>query len=447
MIDRPSISHKPTSVLSRADDCKDRRTRGFSYSLPAPAFCAAFLRNGFLLTGLLLTGICCSRTLAADPDSWLGFRGDGTSAAANGPTQLEIGETGNLAWERKMPGKSVAGPIVVGDRVISTSSGGQEGEQLFVTAVRLSDGEPLWEQSFRATGRPFCHPTSANAAPSPISDGDRVFAFFSSNDLICLSVDGDLLWYRGLGFDYPKAGNDIGMASSPVLADGVVIAQVEAQGDSFAIGIDAESGQTLWRIDRPRRANWSSPVSVMRPDGATEVVMQCGRSILSLDPRSGREKWSIEEGRATISSATPAGGLLLIPGNDMLALDVGKSATAPDIAWRKNRVVPNNASPVVGGDRFYSLKGSVLIAASIETGDLLWQKRLSGLGGTWATPVFADGKIYVFDQAGAGLVVQDGGDSAEIVSEVQLGQGVLASPALSQGRLIIRTTNSLFCFQ
>ncbi len=388
-----------------------------------------------------------SPTEAAEPSGWLGFRGDGTSAAASGPAHLQIGEGGNLAWKRSMPGKSVSGPIVVGDRVISTSSAGQEGEQLFITAVRLSDGELLWEQSFRATGRPFCHPTSANAAPSPVSDGERIFAFFSSNDLICLSVDGDLLWYRGLGYDYPKAGNDIGMASSPVVAEGAVIVQIEGQGDSFAIGVDAATGKNLWRMNRPRSANWSSPVAVMRPDGSTEVVMQCGRSIVAVDPRSGREKWVIDEGRDTISSATPAGDLLLLPGDDMMALDVGQSATAPDVAWRKDRVAPSNASAVVSGDRFYSLKNSVLIAASLEDGDVFWQQRLSGLGGTWATPVFANGRIYVFDQSGVGQVIEDQGDSAEKISEVEIGEGVLASPAIAQGRLIVRSVNGLYCFE
>ena len=407
-----------------------------------------FLRRSALtLVALASVFLLASAGSAADPSGWYGFRGDGTGAGIDGPDKLVLGDRGNLAWKRPMPGKSVASPIIVGDRVISTSSGGQEGEKLFVTAVRLSDGELLWEQSFRATGRPFCHPTSANAAPSPVSDGERIFAFYSSNDLICLSLDGELIWYRGLGYDYPKAGNDIGMASSPIVTQGAVIAQIEAQGDSFAIGIDAETGENLWRMDRPRQSNWSSPVAVMRPDESTEVVMQCGQSIVAVDPRSGNEKWSIQEGRDTISSATPAGGLLLIPGDDMMALDVGQSATAPEVAWRKNRVVPSNASAVVAGDRFYSLKGSVLIAASIEDGDVLWQERLSGLGGTWATPVYADRKIYVFDQSGNGMVIEDRGDFAETISEVEIGEGVLASPAIAQGRLVVRSNDSLFCFE
>jgi outer membrane protein assembly factor BamB len=93
------------------------------------------------------------------------------------------------------------------------------------------------------------------------------------------------------------------------------------------------------------------------------------------------------------------------------------------------------------------LKGSVLIAASIEDGDVLWQERLSGLGGTWATPVYANRKIYVFDQAGNGLVIEDQGDAAETISEVEIGEGVLASPAIAQGRLVVRSNDSLLCFE
>lgn len=383
---------------------------------------------------------------AAEPDSWLGFRGDGSSEASSGPAQLANGDDGNLAWKLKMPGRSVASPIVVGDLVVTTGSGGQDGEQLFVSGVDLSSGELLWEQRFRATGRPFSHPSSANAAPSPVSDGKRIFAFFSSNDLACLSLDGELLWYRGLGYDYPQAGNDIGMASSPTIADGAVIVQVEAQGDSFAAGIDCETGQNLWRIDRPRQSNWTSPVVISRPDDSSEVVLQSGQDIVAVDPRSGNVKWRIEESRARTESPTPAGELLLLPGDDLLALNVGESASRPQTAWRNNQLSPRNASTAATGDRLYSLKGSVLVCAEIESGDVIWKQRLSGLGNTWATPVVAAGKIYVFDQSGTGLVIEDQGDSASTSSEVSLDDSVLASPAVASGRLVVRGTGTLYCF-
>jgi outer membrane protein assembly factor BamB len=384
---------------------------------------------------------------AAEPSGWLGFRGDGTSAGADAPATLSIGDDGNLAWQREMPGESVAGPIIIGDLIVTTSSAGQDGEAIFVSGIDLATGETRWQQSFRATGRPYCHPTSANAAPTSVSDGERIYSFFSSNDLVCLSLDGELIWYRGLGYDYPQAGNDIGMASSPTLIAGVLVVQVEAQGDSFAAGIDAKTGKNLWRIKRPTSSNWSSPVAIDRPDGSTEVVLSGRESVVAVDPRTGAEKWRFDEGRGAVPSATPAGRLLLLPGDDLLAVNTGDSATMPEVTWRSNKVAPRNASVIVRGDRLYALKGSVLVAASLSDGEVAWQERLSGLGGTWSTPVVAGDRIYLFDQSGHGLVVQDLGESAETVSEVELEESVMASPAIAGKRLIVRGKRTLFCFE
>ncbi len=393
-------------------------------------------------------------SLAADPtdqaksNRWLGFRGDSTSTSASkAPERLAIGDDGNLAWQLAMPGRSVAGPIVIGDLVVTTGSSGQYGEVLHISGVDLASGQLRWEQTFRATGRPFCHPTSANAAPTPASDGQRIFAFFSSNDLVCLSLDGDLLWYRGLGRDYPQAGNDIGMASSPVIADGAVIVQVEAQGDSFAIGVDAKNGQNLWRIDRPKNSNWSSPIAIVRPDERTEVILQSSDNVIAVDPRTGRTFWDTAEGGSSVPSPTATKDILLLPGDELTALNIGASASMPEVIWRNNKLAPKNASVVATDQRVYALKGSVLVAGNIADGEVIWQQRLSGLGGTWATPVFANGKLYVFDQQGIGLVVEDQGQQAETLSELELGEAVLASPAIADGRLIVRGDRTLYCFQ
>ena len=378
---------------------------------------------------------------------WLGFRGDGTSSGQTAPAELRLGDDGNLAWRIPMPGRSVAGPIVIGDLVVSTSSSGQNGEIIHVSGFNLAHGAPKWEQTFRATGRPYCHPTSANAAPTPTSDGNRIFAFFSSNDLVCLSADGELLWYRGLGYDYPKAGNDIGMASSPLVIDGAVIVQVEAQGDSFAAAIDAETGKKPWRIDRPKRSNWSSPLAIQRGDGSHELILQSRKGVIAVKPRTGQECWRTDEGGSAVASPTAAAGKLLLPGNELVALDIVGSGARPVFAWRSNKLAPRNASVVTSGNRLYSLKGSVLLSAAIADGKLFWQKRLSGLGGTWATPVIADRRLYVFDQGGIGLVVEDRGNKAEIISKVDLGEAVLASAAVAAGRLIVRGERTLFCFK
>ena len=407
-----------------------------------------------MIAACLICSLIADTTTGAEPadssvsKNWLGFRGDGTSRAASpAPKKLEFGEGGNLAWKLKMPGRSVAGPIVIGDLVVTTSSSGQDGEVLHISGVNLQTGNLEWEQTFRATGRPFCHPTSANAAPSPTSDGERIFAFFSSNDLVCLSLSGELLWYRGLGYDYPKAGNDVGMASSPVVVDGAVIVKVEAQGDSFAAAIDAETGENLWRIKRPQMSNWASPLVIRRPDDRNEVVIQSRQGVIAVDPRSGKTQWSTDEGGSAIPSPTSAEGLLILPSDEVIALKVGASASAPEVAWRNNKLSPRNASVVASDKRLYSLKGSVLVAANLQDGEQIWQKRLKGLGSSWATPVLSENRLYIFDQTGKGLVLEDQGEDAETIHEIELGEGVLGSPAIADGRLVIRAANTLFCFQ
>lgn len=405
-------------------------------------------------TACLIWTTLASMSTAADPastvgsKSWLGFRGDGTSRGNTAaPAKLALGDNGNLAWKLEMPGRSVAGPIVIGDLVVTTSSSGQDGEVLHVSGVNLKTGKLEWEQTFRATGRPFCHPTSANAAPSPASDGQRIFAFFSSNDLACLSLSGELLWYRGLGYDYPKAGNDVGMASSPVVVDGAVIVKVEAQGDSFAAAIDAETGENLWRLARPQMSNWASPLVIRRPDDRNEVVIQSRQGVIAVDPRSGKTQWSTEEGGSAIPSPTATAGLLILPSDEVIALKVGASASTPEVAWRNNKLTPRNASVVASDKRLYSLKGSVLVAANLEDGEQIWQKRLKGLGSAWATPVLSENRLYIFDQTGKGLVVEDQGEDAETLHEIELGEAVLGSPAIADGRLVIRAANTLFCFE
>ena len=117
------------------------------------------------------------------------------------------------------------------------------------------------------------------------------------------------------------------------------------------------------------------------------------------------------------------------------------------INCQNNKLTPRNASVVVLRNRIYALKGSVLVAGNLDNGEIAWQQRLSGLGGTWATPVIAGGRLYVFDQTGKGLVVEDQGEGAETVDEVELGQPVLASPAIGGGRLVVRGKRTLFCFK
>ncbi|MFM7517393.1 MAG: PQQ-binding-like beta-propeller repeat protein, partial [Pirellula sp.] len=196
-----------------------------------------------LSTGLLLSG-------QVHAEDWPQFRGPyvgGASNKASLPDKFD-GESGaNIAWKVSIPGRSVGGAIVVGDQVITTTSDGLEQRRIRLLSYDATSGKPRWEQQLVARGRPYCHPTSANAAPTPASDGKHVIAFFSSNDIACTDLQGNLLWYRSLASDFPKAGNDVGMSASPTIVEGVVVVQVDCQGDSFALGMNVSDGTTVWK--------------------------------------------------------------------------------------------------------------------------------------------------------------------------------------------------------
>ena len=147
---------------------------------------------------------------------WLQFRGSQSTGVAP-DADLPLNWSENVAWKSPLPGRGPSSPIVVGGRVFVTCSSGAKQDKLHLLAFDAEGGHQEWERQLWATGRTFTHPSSAVAANTPASDGERIFAFYSSNDLACYDLDGNLLWFRGLGHDYPKAGNDIGMSSSPVV--------------------------------------------------------------------------------------------------------------------------------------------------------------------------------------------------------------------------------------
>jgi outer membrane protein assembly factor BamB len=386
--------------------------------------------------------IVVSEVSAAD---WLQFRGSdnrSVAASANVPTQFSADK--NIAWKSPLVGKGVSGPIVVGNKVFVTASSGPVVQnRLHVLCFDATSGKQLWHRQFWATGRCFHHPTSANAAPTPASDGQRVFAFYSSNDLICLDLDGNLQWYRGLGLDYPKAGNDVGMASSPVAAGGAVVVQSESQGDSFAAGFDVLTGETLWRENRKPGANWASPSLLRDKEGKEAVLLQSSNVLTAHEPRSGKQVWKYDAGCSIIPSATAVNDRVYLPANGLSVLEATASTTSPTLAWESSRLSPGNASPVVVGDQVYALKSDgVLSCGDSQTGDVLWQYRLSGK--FWATPVVTGKHIYCINQDGKCFVVPLGAEKPAESIDSDLGEPVFASPALSSDGLFIRTEKHLW---
>jgi outer membrane protein assembly factor BamB len=379
-------------------------------------------------------------------EDWTQFRGPraiGVAPNASLPEKFD-GQSGqNIGWKASIPGRSVGGVIVVGDQVITTSSDGMDQRRIRLLSYDSATGKQNWEQQWVARGRPYCHPTSANAAPTPASDGKHIFAFFSSNDLAAVDLEGNLVWYRSLASDFPKAGNDVGMSSSPVVVGGVVIVQVECQGDSFAIGLNAEDGTTVWKLDRPRKANWSSPTTVQLPNGKTAVILQSSEDLTAISPTDGQAFWRVPIACSTTSSAASESGKLIVPSGGLTALDLSSTGT-PSELWKENKLNPNACSPVVMGDKVYVVNRTVLVCGDVFTGKVLWQLRLPDANQIWSSPVVAGNRLFLFSMEGACFVVALDGEQGAIVETNKLGDEVLGSPAISGNAMYVRGATSLW---
>ncbi|MCA9263654.1 MAG: PQQ-binding-like beta-propeller repeat protein [Planctomycetales bacterium] len=389
----------------------------------------------------------CLLSLASfvEAADWRQFRGsDNSSVVTDGQTPSELAENA-VAWSAELPGKGPSSPIVVSNRVVVTSAGGRNQDRMHVMAFDVQNGQELWRREFWATGRTLTHPSSGNAAPTPASDGERIYAFFSSNDLVCLDLDGNLQWYRGLASDYPKAGNDVGMSSSPVVIGDTVIVQVENQGDSFAAGLDARTGKNRWRIERERVANWASPLVLHSPDKQPVVLLQNGHGVAAHDPVTGKELWRHEASCDAITSPATDGQVVVMASEGLSAIKVPQSGGSPEALWSSNKLSTGASSPIVHDGKVYTVnRAGVLNCGNLTDGEVTWKLRL-GIGRQWATPAVAGDLMYCFDSDGKAAVVRLA-DEPEVVATAEFDEGFQASPAVANGAVYIRTDKRLLKF-
>lgn len=383
---------------------------------------------------------------------WPQFRGTDTTGVA--PDQnVPVDIAGSIAWTAELSGRGLSGPIVVGNRVILSASSGYAEDRLHVLCFDARTGAPLWERQFWATGRTLCHPKMCNATPTPASDGSRIFALYSSNDLVCLDLEGNLQWYRGLTHDYRNVSNSLGMSSSPIVIGDTLIVQVENDSQSLALGIDTATGENRWKHERPVLANWTSPL-VLRGKSREDdlAILQSGKGLTALRPYTGVEVWNYDEPCSTIPSTAVADGVLYAPSKGLTALKPGADGSAPTIVWQSNKLAPITPSPLIYDGRVYTIGGGgVLSCGELATGMPTWQMRLqvtegekTSRGMFSATPIAAGGHLYCVNEDGLVMVVRAGGEKGEIVAHHDFGETILGTPAIANGGLYLRSDKHLW---
>ena len=395
----------------------------------------------------LFAVLLCLSTIPTHASDWRQFRGlqgTGVSDETQLPTTLDAKK--NLAWKIALPGRGLSSPIIVGDRVFVTCSSGANQDRLHVICFNAADGSKRWERQFWATGRTTCHEKISVAAPTSASDGERIFALFSSNDLFCLDLDGNLLWLRGLMRDYPNASNGLGLASSPVVVDGVLVTQIETDSEAFVAGIDVATGLNRWKIERPKKANWTSPLLVRGANGKMVVALQASTGITAIDPSTGVELWKYTEGASTVPSSAVRGDTLYVPSNGITALQTSSDGAPFKQLWRANHLRPATASPIVVEDRILTLNDAgVLNCGDTVEGKRLWQLRLKGPFS--ATPLAAGHFLYLVNEKGLAQVVDLSKPEGEITGELDLGEPIIGTPSIGGGGIYFRSDGHLWKIQ
>ena len=376
--------------------------------------------------------------IAADWPEFLGPRGRG--AATDQAIRTRWSETDGIAWKADLPGRGASSPIVVGDLVVVTASSGVRQDQLHILAFDKASGRTVWHRRFWATGRTLAHPTSAVAAGTPASDGKRIVALYSSCDLFAVDLAGRLLWQRNLAVEHPRSGNDVGMGSSPRIVDGTAVVQIDCQGDAFALGVDAATGEDRWIVPREKLASWSSPLPLATPEYGACVLLQGPHGLTLHRVSDGKTVWSWKGECSAIPMTTESGSMLRVPADGIASVSPTAADAKPE--WKSTKLSCGIASPLAFGDSIACInRAGVLCIGDAVDGRLRGQVRLAG--SFWASPILAGNTIIAANKEGKTFLVSTDGDP-KIVAENELPGTFTATPAVADGSVYLRSETVLW---
>jgi len=419
--------------------------------------------------------------LAAHAGNWPQFRGPNASGVAEGakiPREWNVEKSSNIRWKTPIPGISVSSPVVWGDRVFVTTAISSDPSATLrpgiyrdvepakditkhtwkVYCLERKSGRVLWEViSHVGIPKTKRHPKSSQASCTPATDGKHVVVSFGSEGLYCYDFQGKLLWKQDLGVlnagwfydpDY-----EWGVASSPIIWRDRVIVQCDIQANSFIAAFALEGGKSLWRTAREELPSWGTPTIYEGPK-RVELITQATKFIRGYDPMTGRELWRLGP-NSEVTAPTPivAHDLIFVTngyrviqpiyairpgGSGDISLKQGQESNV-SVAWSKTQGGPYIPTPIVYGDFLYVCSNNGILACyKARTGERLYQERLGKGGAYSASPVASGGVLYFTSEDGDVHVVR-AGPKYDLLATNSVGEVCIATPAISDDALILRT--------
>jgi outer membrane protein assembly factor BamB len=418
---------------------------------------------------------------------WRGLDGSRISKATNLPTTWSLTE--NIVWKTPLPSWSAGTPIIWGDRVFVTSpteagtaaaaasdsgprrrggyGGGRDpgGPKLLLICISRRDGKPLWSRELDTGNQLFNKQNSSS--PSPVTDGKRVWVVTGTGAVTAFDLAGNRLWQRNLQREYGKFGLNWGYASSPLLYQGKLIVQVlhgmNTRAPSYIVAFDALTGNPLWRQERRTDAVAESPDAYTTPTlleygGTTQIIISGGDYVTAHDPKTGKEIWRAaglnpqkRPNYRIIASPVVADGLIYATSRKapVLALRAGGQGdiTATHTVWKWDGLgVPDVPTPVCDGKYYYMVEDSGRVTClDAKTGKLIWGPERTALGTVSASPLLAEGKLYITNESGVTTVLAAGPAFKVLATNTLDDSYTLASIAVSGSQLFLRTGSYLYC--
>ncbi len=418
-------------------------------SFRAARYCNIYVGSVALVFAALAPGL--RPTLAEDWPGWRGPRRDGVSREQSVP-QSWTAESG-VAWRATLPGSGISNPIVWQDRVICTGSDGVDQQDLHVVCLDARSGRELWHTQLWGTAPTLHHATkSSMASPSPVTDGQHVYALFGTGDAFCLDMQGRLVWQRSLASEYGPFENRFAASSSPLLFGETVIFQCDHYGPSYLLAVDKRTGANRWKTDRPDTwLSWSSPVVAERgASRAAELIVSGSERLDAYDAHTGESLWTLGGmARECIPTPIVADDRVLAtsgPGAATYSVRLGGRGdiTESHVDWATTRGNPYVPSAILVGTRFYLVDDhGIASCLDAKSGKTLWRKRFEG--DYTASPVAADGAVYFTNEVGTTLVLDANEDRYVELSRNTIDEPVYASPAIAGGRIYLRSATRLWC--
>lgn len=421
---------------------------------------------------------------------WRGPFGNGTSSARNLPVSWNLSR--NVLWKTPLPSWSGGTPVVWGDRVFVTSAskpaneanppaqdtqqgrgsrGGHGGRRdaggpaLLLLCVARRDGRVLWQKELD-TGNRVWNKQNASS-PSPVTDGRLVWVVTGTGAVTAFDFTGREIWKHNLQREYGKFGLNWGYASSPIYYAGKLIIQVlhgsYTRDPSYLVAFDGATGSVVWRKERPTDAPRESPDAYTTPallsfGGKTQIVVSGGDYVTGHDPETGKEVWRAAGLNPTrqgnyriVASPVIADGMIYAPSRrrPLVALRAGGTGdvTASNFAWKwDDRGGPDVPTPVSDGKYFYMVDdGGSVTCLDAKTGKLIWGPERTALGTVDASPLLADGRLYILNENAVTTVLAAGPQFKTLATNELDGSYTLSSIAVSGRQLFIRTSSCLYC--